>query len=156
MTVETHVQQGHSATEPLTAALARHAHWLPRAALASVFLFHGLQKFIGGIGGFAEMMGLPFGLAAAVALLEVLAGAGILAGGAVRGLAGELTTRLAGLAIAPVMLGAIFMVHWGQWSFVPSERAPMGGMEFQVVLLLLGLYFAARGNGGTAGAGGGA
>ena len=40
------------------------------------------------------------------------------------------------------------MVHWGQWSFVASDSHPMGGMEFQVVLLALGLWFAATGNGG--------
>jgi putative oxidoreductase len=44
------------------------------------------------------------------------------------------------------MLGAIAMVHWPRWSFVPSETHPMGGMEFQVVLMLLGLFFALRGN----------
>ena len=65
---------------------------------------------------------------------------------AVRGALGDLATRLSGVAIVPVMLGAIAMVHWGQWSFVASESHPMGGMEFQVVLLLMGVYFALRGN----------
>ena len=46
-----------------------------------------------------------------------------------------------------VLLGAIAMVHWGQqWRFATSESRPMGGMEFQAVLLLVGLYFALRGN----------
>jgi putative oxidoreductase len=40
------------------------------------------------------------------------------------------------------------MVHWGQWSFVASDSHPMGGMELQVVLLLIGLYFLIRGNDG--------
>ena len=56
-------------------------------------------------------------------------------------------TRLGGLAVVPVMVGAIAMVHWGQWSFVATETHPMGGMEFQVVLLLMGLYCAVVGNG---------
>jgi putative oxidoreductase len=56
-------------------------------------------------------------------------------------------TRLAALATIPVLVGAIVMVHWGQWSFVASETHPMGGMEFQVVLLLMALYFVIRGNG---------
>ena len=51
-----------------------------------------------------------------------------------------LVLGLAGLAIVPVMLGAIFMVHWGRWSFSPTETHPMGGMEFQVVLLLIALF----------------
>ena len=58
----------------------------------------------------------------------------------------DLVTRLGGLAIVPVMLGAIIMVHSGQWSFVPSETHPMGGMEFQVVLTLIALYFVIKGN----------
>jgi len=53
---------------------------------------------------------------------------------------------LAGLAIAPVMLGAIFMVHWGRWNFMPAEGFPAGGMEFQVVLLLIAAYFVVVGN----------
>ncbi len=35
---------------------------------------------------------------------------------------------------------------WPQWSFVPSESHPMGGMEFQVLLLLTSLYFLVKGN----------
>ncbi|MBA1146604.1 DoxX family protein [Ectothiorhodospiraceae bacterium WFHF3C12] len=131
----------------LTGTLAANSHWLLRAALASVFLFHGLQKFfIMGIGGFAGMMDLPVAAAFAVAAAEVLAGAGIIVGATVKGYLGDLVTRLSGLAIIPVMLGAIAMVHWGQWSFAPSESHPMGGMEFQVVMLLLAAYFVVRGN----------
>jgi putative oxidoreductase len=48
--------------------------------------------------------------------------------------------------VVPVMIGAIVMVHWGQWSFVATETHPRGGMEFQMVLLLLALWFAAVGN----------
>lgn len=146
MNVQTHVPAGRDVA-PGIGALAGYAHWLLRAGLASVFLFHGLQKFlVMGIGGFAEMMELPVAVAALVALAEVLGGAGIIAGATIRGALGDVVTRLAGLAIVPVMLGAIAMVHWGQWSFVASDSHPMGGMEFQVGLLLLGLYFIARGN----------
>jgi len=45
-----------------------------------------------------------------------------------------------------VLIGAIAMVHSGQWSFVPSETHPMGGMEFQVVLLLMAIWFVATGD----------
>lgn len=149
MTVQTHVQNNIDYSHGTAATFAPHAHWLLRAALASVFLFHGLQKFVvSGIEGFAGMMGLPFASAAAVALAEVLGGAGIIAGASIRGRLGDIVTRLSGLAIAPVMIGAIAMVHWGQWSFVASNSHPMGGMEFQVVLLFLGAYFVIRGNDG--------
>jgi len=50
------------------------------------------------------------------------------------------------LAIIPVLLGAIVMVHAPRWSFAPAEGFPMGGMEFQVVLLLIATYFLIMGN----------
>jgi len=121
-------------------SLKSNAHWLLRLALAGVFIYHGIGKVAGpgGIGGFAEMMNLPYVAALLVTLAEIGAGLGILVGGF--GL--PLITRLSGLVIVPVMLGAIAMVHWPRWSFTPSESHPMGGMEFQVVLMLIGLYFA--------------
>jgi putative oxidoreductase len=147
MTVQTHVSADVGRDSGIAATLANNAHWLLRAGLASVFLYHGLQKFlVMGVAGFAEMMGMPLAMAFLVSLAEVLAGAGILAGSAVGGRLGDIATRLAGVAVVPVMLGAIAMVHWGQWSFVASDTHPMGGMEFQVVLLLMGVYFALRGN----------
>ena len=45
-----------------------------------------------------------------------------------------------------MIVGAIAMIHWGQWNFVPSESHPMGGFEFQAVLLLLMLYLVVTGN----------
>ncbi|NNE05238.1 MAG: DoxX family protein [Xanthomonadales bacterium] len=113
--------------------------WLLRIALASVFLFHGIGKFTGagGIGGFAQMTGLPVFVAFLVGFAEVAGGLGMIIGGFGK----PLITRLAGAAIIPVMLGAIFMVHWGRWSFTPSETHPMGGMEFQVVLALIAAWF---------------
>ena len=147
MNVRTRVHSGCETDFGNSGALSCHAHWLLRAALAGVCLYHGLQKFfVMGIDGFAATMGLPVASALLVAVAEVLAGAGILAGATVRGRLGDIATRLSGLAIAPVLVGAIAMVHWGRWSFTPSESHPMGGMEFQVVVLLIGLYFLVRGN----------
>lgn len=121
--------------------LGTSAHWALRAALASVFIFHGAQKFVG-LDGFAQMMNLPYLVAFLVAAAELAGGALILAGGVSR----DWVTRLGGALLIPVMVGAITMVHWGQWSFVPSESHPMGGSEFQVTLLLVALYFALKGN----------
>ncbi|NBC84596.1 MAG: DoxX family membrane protein [Bacteroidetes bacterium] len=121
-------------------AFVPHAHWLLRAALASVFLFHGIGKFMD-LAGTAEMMGgMPMAVLAAV--METAGGALVFIGG----LGNDMLTRLGGLLIAPVMGGAIAMVHWGQWSFAPSETHPMGGMEFQVTLLFIALYFFIVGN----------
>ena len=122
-------------------SLRPHAHWLLRAAFASVFLFHGFGK-VAMFSGFAQMMGLSVPVAGLVTFAEVAAGLGIIIGG----FQSELITRLAALAGIPVLLGAIFMVHGPRWSFTPAEGFPMGGMEFQVVLLLIGLYFLITGN----------
>ncbi len=89
------------------------------------------------------MMGLSTPVAALVTLAEVAGGVGIIVGA----FTNDLITRLAGLAMVPVLLGAIFMVHGPRWNFVPAEGYPMGGMEFQVVLLLTALFFFVTGNG---------
>lgn len=125
-----------------TASFARHAHWLLRIGFASVFIFHGVGKFAAPA-QFAEMMQLPLLVTLLVALAEVGGGLAVVVGGALRQ---DWVTRLGGLVTIPVMIGAIGMVHWGQWSFVATDSHPMGGMEFQVVLLLMGLYFLLRGN----------
>ena len=124
-------------------SLKPHAHWLLRIGLAGVFLFHGLYKVINFV-GFSQMMGLPTSVAALVTFAELAGGVGIIVGA----LTNDLITRLAGLAMAPIVLGTIFMVHWGRWNFAPAEGFPMGGMEFQVVLLLTALYFLVMGNAG--------
>jgi putative oxidoreductase len=121
---------------------ARHAHWALRVAILSVFLYHGLDKF-GNLGGFAEMAGMPVAVAFLVALAEAGGALLVFVGGFLK----DWMTRLGALAIVPVMLGAIFMVHWGQWHFMPSETHPMGGMQFQVTLLLALVYLALKGNG---------
>jgi len=122
-------------------SLRPHAHWLLRVALASVFLFHGVGKVVT-FEEFSAMMGLSVPVAALVTFAELAAGIGIILGG----FRSELITRLSGLAIIPVMLGAIFSVHAPRWSFVASDDFPMGGMEFQVVLLLIATYFLITGN----------
>ncbi len=124
-------------------SLKPHAHWLLRIGLAGVFIFHGIGKAMA-LGGFAQMMGLPTAVAALVTFAELAGGVGIIVGA----FTNDLITRLAGLAIAPVMLGAIFMVHWGRWGFEPAEGFPMGGMELQVVVLFTALFFLVMGNAG--------
>jgi putative oxidoreductase len=120
---------------------APHAHWLLRIALASVFIFHGVGKFPTLI-QFAEMMNLPVAVALLVALAETVGGILVLIGAFGR----EWMTRLGAAMFVPVMIGAIAMVHWPRWSFTPAEGFPMGGMEFQVVLVLISLYLVIKGN----------
>ena len=121
------------------------ADWLIRLSLAGTFLFHGFDKFPNIAAG-AEWMGLPYALWLLVALSEIAVGAGIIAGRLIPGIAGDLVTRASGAVIAVVMIGAVYLVHWGQWSNIPSETHPFGGMEFQTLLVAVGLFFALRGN----------
>jgi putative oxidoreductase len=124
-------------------ALAPYSHWLLRAALGSVFLYHGLTKFPV-LGGMAEMMGMPVFVVGVLAAVETLGGLFVLVGG----VGWDWMTRMAGLLIAPVMLGAIFMVHLQHgWNSVNMGTGNMGkGVEFQVTLLMIALYFLFVGN----------
>jgi putative oxidoreductase len=130
-----------AALEPVS----RHAHWLLRFVLGSVFIYMGLDKFMGGgLGEFAGMMGLPVFLVLLVALSELGGGTLVVIGGFSAGMGW--VTRLGALLIVPVMLGAIFMVKWGQWHFMATPTHPMGGMMFEVALLMVALYLLIKGN----------
>ncbi len=123
--------------------LDRHAHWLLRVALASIFLYYGVDKFLGGgIAEFSAGTGLPEAIAGLVAVTEIVAGALILIGG----FTFCVITRIGAFLVFPVMLGAILMVHWGQWHMMPTDTHPMGGAGFQVTLLLVAGYLFIRGN----------
>jgi putative oxidoreductase len=116
--------------------LAPFAHWGLRLSLAATFIYHGLGKFPPD--GFAQGTGLPLPVAWLVALGEVGAGVALI-GGAV--LAKEILTRLGGLIVIVIMIGAIFMVHLKNGFSVSN-----GGYEFQLLMLVTGLYFLLKGN----------
>ena len=112
--------------------LAPHVHWALRLSLAATFLYHGTGKF-----PVSDAMGMPIPMVWAVALAEIAAGAALIAGAFSK----EVLTRLGGLIVIVIMIGAISMVHFKNgWNVMNS------GMEFQVLMLAVGLYFAARGN----------
>lgn len=125
--------------------LTSNAHWLLRVAIASVFLFHGILKFMD-LQGFATMLPISYFEVVLVALAEVGGSLLLLAGGFGRDKLSDLATRIGALLNIPVMIGAIVMVHWGRWNFLPSESHPIGGIEFQVVLMLIMFYLAIVGN----------
>jgi putative oxidoreductase len=85
-----------------------------------------------------------------VALAETGGGLLILLGGFRNDRLSDLATRIGAALNIPVIVGAIAIVHWGRWNFVPSESHPMGGFEFQAVLLLITLYLVVTGNRGVA------
>lgn len=120
--------------------LNKHAHWLLRIAVASVFLYHGFTKFPQAE-GLAGMMGMPLILVYMLGAAELTGAVLVLAGG----VGSAWLTRLGSLLLIPVMLGAVAMVHWPRWNFASSPEYPMGGMEFQVVLLLVLVYLLVQG-----------
>lgn len=121
------------------------ADWLIRLSVAATYLYHGFTKFPN-MAAQAEFMQMPVALFALVAVVEMLGGAALIMGRLIPNALGDIVTRLGGVAVAVIMLGAIALVHWGQWSNMPSESHPFGGMEFQTLLLASGLFFALRGN----------
>ncbi len=126
-------------------AISPHAHWLLRGALASVFIFHGALK-LSNLEGFAQMLPISYTETVLVALAEFGGGLLILIGGFGQQRLTDLATRIGAAIQIPVMLGAIALVHWGRWNFVPTKDFPMGGMEFQVTLALVALFLVIAGN----------
>jgi len=109
-----------------------------RLALGTVFLVHGGQKlFTMGMAASAGMMAnlgvpAPSLVGPLVAIVEPLAGLAIVLG---------LLTRVAGLAVAVEMVGAILLVHLPNGFFVPK------GIEFPMMLLASALTLMALGAG---------
>jgi len=126
--------------------LKNNAHWLLRIAFASVFIFHGSLKLLD-LEGFTNMLPISYTEVLLVALAETVGGILILIGGFGKVAIFDLATRIGAAMNVPVILGAIWIVHWGRWNFLPAESHPVGGMEFQVVLLLMILFFVIVGNG---------
>jgi len=112
--------------------LSPHVHWGLRLSLAATFIYHGAGKF-----PIEPMMGMPVAVVWLLALGEVAAGVMLIAG--VFGK--EMLTRLGGLIVVVVMVGAIAMVHAKNGFNVMN-----GGYEFQLLMLVSGLYLAAKGN----------
>ncbi|SFU01294.1 DoxX family protein [Sedimentitalea nanhaiensis] len=121
------------------------AHWLLRAALSATFLFHGLGK-LGDPAATAQNFGLSPEILTVAAMVELTAPVALCLGGLMTSQLGDLMTRLGGLCAIAVLIGAISVAHWGQWSFAPTATHPLGGMEFQVTLIAIGMYFVFRGN----------
>ena len=114
-------------------SLSPHVHWGLRLSLAATFLYHGATKMP--VEG--PMMGMPAAMVWMLAIAEVAAGVMLIAGAFGR----EMLTRIGALIVMVVMVGAIALVHAKNGFNVMD-----GGMEFQVLMLLTGLYLAAKGN----------
>ncbi len=124
--------------------LTSNAHWLLRIGIVSVFLFHGILKF-SNLEGFANMLPISYAEVVLVALANV-GSVLLLVGGFSSSRISDLATRIGAAFNIPVMIGAIYLVHWGRWNFVPTDTHPLGGMEFQVLLVLVMLFLIITGN----------
>ena len=122
-----------------------HAHWILRIALASAFVFDSILKFTN-TDGFAQMWQITYAETMAIALIEYVGGLLILAGGFSRQWLADFITRIGAAMQIPIIVGAIVLIHSGRWSFTPTQDFPTGGMQFQVTLALMALYFVVTGN----------
>ena len=111
-----------------------------RIALGVIFMSHGGQKLFGWLGGkglegtgafFAGKLGLTPGI-----VWATLAGLAEFGGGLLVLLG--LFTRLGALAIATVMLVAIFKVHWGAFFMPTGIEYPFSLLAAAVALLIAG------------------
>lgn len=101
---------------------APYAAFILRISLGLMFLAHaGVKLFVftpAGTAGFFGQLGLPPALAYVVIAAEVLGAAALIAG---------VWPRLAALALAPILLGAIATVHGANgWLFTNTG----GGWEY--------------------------
>ena len=128
------------------------AHWILRLGLGIWFFLHGYGKvpfsecFIGWLAS-KGLSGAPV-IAPLVAWGEILAGLGIIIGGLIASrmeILGSIITRTSGGAIVIIMIGALLIAH-SDWSIFVGERGSVLFASEQLFLLLLGAYFAIRGN----------
>ena len=130
--------------EKLARPLSGTADWLIRLGLGISFFLHGFGKLpLDESGWLASNIGYPTALM--VAWGEVLAGLGVILGGLLSGAIGNLITRLSGGAIGIIMIGAITIAH-SNWGIFFGERGSVLFASEQLFLLLLGIYFAIKGN----------
>ena len=138
--------------EKLARPLKDYSTCLLRIGLGVSFFLHGYGKvpIQQGFIAWLASKGLPFAELTAflVAWGEMLAGIGILIGGLI-GLSspvvGNIITRLSGGAVMVIMIGALLLAH-SNWGIFFGERGSILFASEQLFLLLLGTYFAIKGN----------
>jgi len=125
----------------ISATRLDYAALLLRASLGTMFLAHGLMKFVDftlpGTAAFFESVGFPGWTAYVVAPAEVLAGIALIVG---------FRTRLVALLSLPILLGAVVPHAGAGWSFSNAG----GGWEYPVYLVATAVVVALLGGGGLA------
>ena len=130
--------------------LKAYANCLLKIGLGTSFFLHGYGKLpiSEGFVGWLTSKGISSAsvVAPMIAWGEILAGIGIILGGVfVTNILGNIITRLSGGAIGVIMISAIFIAH-SDWAIFFGERGQVLFASEQIFLLLLGIYFAIRGN----------
>ena len=136
----------------IAAPLSGIADWLLRLGLGIAFFLHGYGKLpiSDGFIGYLDSKGVPLAEASAylVAWGEILAGLGIIVGGILAKpmvQLGHLITRVSGGAIGVIMIFALLIAH-SDWGIFFGERGSVLFASEQLFLLLLGTFYAIRGN----------
>ena len=138
--------------ERAASPLKDYANCLLKIGLGISFFLHGYGKLpiSEGFVGWLSSKGISSAsvVAPLIAWGEILAGLGILLGGLIgtkAAILGNVVTRLSGGAIGIIMIGAILIAH-SDWGIFTGERGAVLFASEQLFLLLLGVYFAIRGN----------
>jgi len=138
--------------ERVASPLKAYANYLLRIGLGLSFFLHGYGKLPINEGFVGWLTSKGFSSASLIAPLlawgEILSGLGILLGGLIgtkAAVLGNVVTRLSGGAIGVIMIGAIIIAH-SDWGFFIGERGSVLFASEQLFLLLLGIYFAIKGN----------
>jgi len=140
--------------EKIAFPLKPYANYLLRMGLGISVFLHGYGKipiqenFVNWL--FSK--GIPFAETTAhlIAWGEMISGIGILLGGLIgtrASITGNLVTRLSGGAIMIIMIGALLIAH-SNWGIFFGERGSLLFASEQLFLLLVGTYFAIKGNDG--------
>ena len=140
--------------EKTASPLKGYANYLLRIGLGVSFFLHGYGKipiqenFV----NWLSTKGIPFAetVAHLIAWGEMISGIGILLGGLIgtkASVTGNLVTRLSGGAVMVIMIGALLIAH-SHWGVFFGERGSILFASEQLFLLLVGTYFAIKGNDG--------
>ena len=138
--------------EKIASPLKTYSNYLLRIGLGISFFLHGYGKipiqesFI----NWLSSKGIPFAETTAhlIAWGEMISGIGILLGGLIgtkASVTGNLITRLSGGAVMIIMIGALLIAH-SNWGIFFGERGSVLFASEQLFLLLVGTYFAIKGN----------
>ena len=138
--------------ERVASPIKAYANYLLRIGLGLSFFLHGYGKLPINEGFVGWLTSKGFSSASLVAPLlawgEILSGLGILLGGLIGTRAaalGNVVTRLSGGAIGVIMIGALIIAH-SDWGIFTVESGSVLFASEQLFLLLLGIYFAIKGN----------